>query len=129
MAEKITPEQLSELNNKFEEFLEAVDSLNAIYPPALNESVAIANSMADHAQAILVEFAKWKGNIIPIYEHGYVKEKIEALLRDLEAMQHDIGAGSRVPKDIVFRNIAFDYGTSKWIPYEEHAKKKLGEII
>jgi len=113
-----TEEEVEKLNKEFEERYDKIRELElSTEPTPINESIAIANSMATHALAIMKEVALWKGDIAPIYRHGYAKEKIEALMRDLEAMERDL----KVPEHVVFRDITFDPSTHQW--------KKITEVI
>ena len=119
MDKKTTEEEIEELNKSFDERYNKIRELEVIEPIPVNESIAIANSMATHALAIMKEVALWKGDISPIYRHGYVREKMESLQRDLEAMKHDLS--ERVPREVVFRDIEFDPSTHKW--------KKISEVL
>lgn len=57
--------------------------------PALNESIAISNSLINHANALILEASKWKGDIRPQVMYGYTREKVGSIVDDWNAMVQD----------------------------------------
>jgi hypothetical protein len=57
--------------------------------PVVNESIALSTSLTNHANALLLEASKWKGDIRPQIEHNYTHEKVKGIIKDWNAMVHD----------------------------------------
>jgi len=85
----ITEQEINEANRKFDKLTDIVDELQKTYPPAINESIAISTSMQSKATGIIMELARWKGDLEPLVRHGYLLEKIRGLVTDYNAMAHD----------------------------------------
>jgi hypothetical protein len=85
----ITQKEIDLANEKFNKLYESVERQEGIYPPAVNESIAISQSMVARANGIVKEVAKWKGDLEPLINHGYILEKIRQLVSDYNAMAHD----------------------------------------
>jgi len=134
----ITEKEINDTNEKYEELnklTQQQDSLN-LSITSLNESIAISKSISDRANAILLEVSRWRGDLKPLIEHGYLFEKVNSLINDYNALAHDyvITHGNpatifscahekeetKVPKDImkmnikeIFRNIRFNPAINK----------------
>ena len=105
--------RLEEMNKKFDDLRELTrtqDKLQLDITP-LNQSIADGLALVDHANAIILESSLWKGNIIPLLEHGYLEEKINALNRDLEIMKKHYEVRTH---PVIFENLEFDYGKNQW---------------
>lgn len=116
-------EKLDEVNRKFDELLELTikqDELQ-LSIPALNEGLSVALSAINNANGIIGEISKWKGDIVPIVEHGYFKEKVRALSSNLEAMEHNYRLIKKYPEEekIILRGIRFNPKTNKLEKMEE----------
>lgn len=57
--------------------------------PSINESTAIAKSMTNNANAIMLNVSELKGDIRPILRHGYFEEKMNHLINDWNAAAQD----------------------------------------
>lgn len=135
----ITQQEIDKANEKFNHLMAITERQEAIYPPAINESITISTSMANRAGAIIKEIAKWKGDLQPLVGHGYILEKIRELVREYNALAHDhkivFGKAPFIDKfeisteeqpkkyltpeiikrttEAVFRNIRLDYKDNK----------------
>jgi hypothetical protein len=85
----ITQNEIDNANVKFNKLMNIVEELEKTYPPAINESIAISTSMKAKATGIIMELARWKGDLEPLIKHGYILEKIRGLVADYNAMAHD----------------------------------------
>lgn len=61
----------------------------SVWIPALNESIALSNSLINHANALILEATRWKGDIRKQVEFGYTFEKVNSIVNDWNAMAHD----------------------------------------
>jgi len=83
----ITKSDIEHANIKFEELSEHTRLIPDV--PAINESIAISTSMVNRANGIIMEVAKWKGDLEPLIRHGYILEKIRSLVADYNGLAHD----------------------------------------
>jgi hypothetical protein len=116
MEDKIRVEKI---NEEFKKMFDAINNLMSTQVLLLNESIALSNTLLEHALAVASEVVKWKGNIEPIAGHGYAREKIEAMLDDIENMEHRLEISKENPK-LIYGDLVFDYDKFKW---------KLKEVV
>ena len=86
------------------------DHIQIVIPP-VNESVGLAKAAINDANAIILECSKFKGDIEPIYAHGYFREKVNRLQTTMKGIEHDMKVAEERP-EAIFNNIRFDF--SKW---------------
>ncbi|MFQ6067990.1 MAG: hypothetical protein ACE5KD_00445 [Candidatus Bathyarchaeia archaeon] len=101
----------------------------SIYAPAVNESVALSNNLITHANALILEATKWRGDIRKQVMYDYTFEKVNKVVNDWNSMVHDYNVSHKAKYPVLICKEKEETFRGKPLEVPEPVRKSNEEMI